>query len=217
MPKDDPDGVLDIEYAQDRRNKRSVRYRLGRRTREVCRAIDSYAQRQVNDILDLGTAEGRMLHLIHEKFPKAHCVGVEFSKELAALGEHLFSDIEIVRGDVTALDMPDDSFDVVTAAAVIEHVPDPMKLVCEAARVLHPEGIFIVTCPDPFWESVATRVGHLRAEQHHWVANLDELTEMAQQCGLKVLEADKFMISPVGIPFELTIESIRKVSPQGKS
>lgn len=211
MHNEKPEGVLGLDYASARERKRSARYRLGRRMREVCRAIEAYGPSPVGSILDLGTAEGGMLSMIHGRFPDARCVGVEYSGELVDLGRRSYPDIEIVQGDVQALEMAEASFDVVSAAAVIEHLPEPSRLAAEAARVLRPGGILILTAPDPFWESIATKVGHLDDEQHSKVMNLAELGDLVSAAGLEVLEAEKFMISPVGMPFELAVERMLRL------
>lgn len=49
--------------------------------------------------------------------------------------------------DVTALDLPDDSFDVVCSFETIEHVADGPAAVREAARVLHQDGVYVVSTP----------------------------------------------------------------------
>ncbi len=149
-----------------------------------------------------------MLSMIHEKFPTARCVGVEYSRELVELGRNAYPDIEIFRGDVQELEMDDAGFDVVIAAAVIEHLSDPFRFMAEVHRVLRPGGILVLTSPDPFWESVATKVGHLSDEQHSKVMNLTELCLLISQMGMDIVEAEKFMVSPVGMPFELAVERV---------
>ncbi|QSB17403.1 class I SAM-dependent methyltransferase [Natronosporangium hydrolyticum] len=52
-----------------------------------------------------------------------------------------------VRGDVRRLPFPDESFDVVVAAEVLEHVPDDEMAMAELARVLRPGGVAAVTVP----------------------------------------------------------------------
>ncbi len=63
-----------------------------------------------------------------------------------------------------------------------------------------------MTAPDPFWERLATGVGHLKEDQHHRVMGLEELQELVKREGFSVLKAEKFMLSPVGMPFEFAVE-----------
>ncbi len=205
-------GSMDINYAKERDFKRSTKYRLWRRTIEIISALERFAPKPVRDIIDLGTADGRMLHSIKEKFPESRCIGVEFNQELVNFGKSHFPEIEIVQGDIQVLDFSDKSFDSVLLTAVIEHVPDPEKVVSEAYRILKPGGILVLTSPDPFWEYLATKVGHLKDGQHNRVMTLSQLSNLIKQNGFTVLKTKKFMLSPVGIPFEFEIEKwIRKL------
>jgi SAM-dependent methyltransferase len=52
-----------------------------------------------------------------------------------------------VRMDITAIQYPDDSFDVVFCSHVLEHVPDDRKAMRELARVLKPRGWAVVMVP----------------------------------------------------------------------
>ena len=205
-------GLLDIEYAKGREEKRSLRYRLQRRAHEVLSAIEEFSYSPVKDIIDLGTAEGKMLDIIKQKLPRTHCVGVEYNKELIEFGKNKYPNIEFFQGDIQSLDFTDNSFDVVMATAVIEHVPDPLKALKEAKRILRPKGILILTSPDPFWEHLATIVGHLKDDQHNFVMNLHQLSQLSKDAGLTVLKTQKFMLSPIGMPFEFEIERfVRKL------
>jgi trans-aconitate methyltransferase len=95
---------MDINYARERGFRRSTKYRLWRRTIEIVSALEEFAPKPVTDIIDLGTADGRMLHSVKKKFPESRCVGVEFNQELVDFGRSHFPEIEIVQGDVQALD-----------------------------------------------------------------------------------------------------------------
>jgi ubiquinone/menaquinone biosynthesis C-methylase UbiE len=44
-------------------------------------------------------------------------------------------------GDAMHLDFPDASFDVVICSQVYEHVPDPVRMMCEIGRVLRADGV----------------------------------------------------------------------------
>lgn len=199
-------GSLDMEYAKGRDTKKSLRYRLWRRTHEVLSAVKEFSTKPVKDIIDLGTADGRMLDMIHRKYPKTRCLGVEYNQDLVDFGKAKFPYLEIIQGDIQSLDLPDNSFDVAVATAVIEHVPDPGKAMREAKRILRPGGILVLTSPDPFWEYLATKVGHLEEDQHNKVMSLKQLCDLALRSGFTILKTQKFMLSPVGMPFEVGIE-----------
>jgi SAM-dependent methyltransferase len=76
-------------------------------------------------------------------------VGVDVDKEAldtaAALGiETIWADVE------EPLPLEDETFDVVVAGELLEHVRDPDALVAEAHRVLRPGGTFVGSVPNAF-------------------------------------------------------------------
>jgi len=203
-------GSLDIEYARERTTKKSLRYRSWRRTREVLVAIDEFCSNPPRDIVDLGTADGRMPDMVHQKYSDAHCAGVEYNQELVDFGRANFPRLDINQGDIQSLDFPDNSFDVAMAiaTAVIEHLPNPGKAMREVKRVLRSGGILVLTAPDLFWERIATMVEHLKKDRHNEVMYLVQLCELVKTSGFLVLKSQKFMLSPVGMPFEFGFEKI---------
>ena len=56
--------------------------------------------------------------------------------------------------NVEGIPYPDGFFETVIAGDVIEHVVNPMWMLCEANRVLKPGGMLIVSTPNPYyyWE-----------------------------------------------------------------
>ncbi|OHB69320.1 MAG: hypothetical protein A2W17_10245 [Planctomycetes bacterium RBG_16_41_13] len=201
-------GVLDKEYAVARQIKRSHIYRLKRRTFEVSKSIKTFHPETPQSILDIGTADGIMLGNLKYAFPNANCIGIEYTRDLIACCES--KTIHLIQGDALTLPIKDSAFDVVIATAIIEHVSEPIQLVREASRVLRGNGIFIVTTPHPFWEWIATYIGHLKEEEHHELITLRKLKSLFDAVGFEIVNAQKFMISPVGMPFELTLEKILK-------
>jgi len=201
-------GVLDKEYAVARQIKRSHIYRLKRRTLEVLKSIKTFHPEKPGSILDIGTAEGLMLSNLKDVFPNATCAGIEYAKDLMACCES--KTIHLIQGDAVVLPIKDNAFDVVIATAIIEHVSEPIQLIREASRVLRGNGIFIVTTPHPFWEGIATYIGHLKKEEHHELITLSKLISLFNTAGFEIANAEQFMISPIGMPFELTLEKILK-------
>ncbi len=59
----------------------------------------------------------------------------------ATLAERSIDTVDLLQGDVHALDLPDDSVDVVHAHQVLQHVADPVQALREMARVCRPGGL----------------------------------------------------------------------------
>ena len=202
-------GVLDVNYAEGRKVNKALKYRLWRRTYEVKNAINKYLPVAPNSLIDLGTADGLMLQDLKSTYKTCNTVGIEFNHKLVEIAQGYYPDLDIRQGDVEDLSsFEDNSFDVAVATAIIEHVARPQSFISEVQRVLKPNGILILTAPDPFWERIATAVGHLADEQHNEVPNIKKMTKLCTDAGLMVTHSKKFMLSPIGMPAEFAVENI---------
>lgn len=88
---------------------------------------------------------GQMLHVAPE---------VVFERKFASLPslDYVRGDLApqrpgIRRLDVTAIDFPNDSFDLIVINHVLEHVPDDRRAIDELRRVLRPTGVAIMQHP----------------------------------------------------------------------
>jgi SAM-dependent methyltransferase len=132
-------------------------------------------------VLDLGCGEGR--HAFEAYRRGASVVAVDWGQAevettkrwLGAIAEAgdapAGARFEVVRGDLTALPVPDASVDRVMASEVLEHIPDDAAAFAEIARVLKPGGRVAVTVPRYGPERIcwalsdtyhATEGGHIR-------------------------------------------------------
>lgn len=59
----------------------------------------------------------------------------------------LNSPLATVRMDITHIQYPDDTFDVIVCNHVLEHIPDDDKAMCELYRVLKPGGWAVIQSP----------------------------------------------------------------------
>ncbi|OON81754.1 class I SAM-dependent methyltransferase [Streptomyces tsukubensis] len=104
-------------------------------------------------ILDIGCGPGTITADLAELVPRGHVTGVDASDDVLtkaraeAAGRGL-SNIEFATADVHALDYPDDTFCVVHAHQVLQHVGDPVQALREMRRVTKPGGLVAVRDAD---------------------------------------------------------------------
>jgi len=139
------------------------RYLQAWRIREARRELPPGAR-----VLDIGTHDGTLFCL-------TRAGGVGIDPELAAAAS--IPGVTLVNGsfpeDLPKL--PDESFDAVTALAVVEHVPESELLVWAEtiARLVVPSGPLIITVPAPAVDTILHvlmrlhLVAGMAAHQHH--------------------------------------------------
>lgn len=91
-------------------------------------------------VLDVGAGAGRYRSLFSHCEYRAH----DFGQEPGTIGRYTSLDYE---SDITAISVPDNSFDVILCTEVLEHVPEPIRAVQEMARILKPNGKLLLTAP----------------------------------------------------------------------
>jgi ubiquinone/menaquinone biosynthesis C-methylase UbiE len=199
-------GVMDAGYHVERLQSPGPRYRFKRRGAEVARILKAFAPKHPL-ILDIGTADGLLLDLVCAETKPALAVGLDLSWGLLKSNTRKNP---ILQADAEKLPFPNSYFDAAVATAIIEHVPHPGQFVEEIQRVLKPGGICIVTTPVPLFEEIASKLGFLKEDDHQETFDLKKLRALVAAKQFEILEAEKFMMSPVGFPAELQIERIMK-------
>lgn len=151
-------------------------------------------------ILDLGAGAGR--HVFQSLREGARVVAFDLDmdelRQVAILSEAMASEGEITsdstaapcKGDAVRLPFPDDTFDRIIAAEVLEHIPDDEDAIAELRRVLKPGGTLATTVPAWLAEQVCWKLsdeyhapfvdgGHVRIYTEH------ELRAKLRDAGLK--------------------------------
>ena len=110
-------------------------------------------------LLDIGTGYGQFLHHARPHF--AEVSGTEVSESAVALAKEKYG-LSLLAGQVEALDLPPQSFDTITLFHVLEHVPDPGKLVDRCHVLLREQGILVVAVPNDVlaWTSKIKKLGN---------------------------------------------------------
>ncbi|SSC23968.1 Methyltransferase type 11 [Klenkia terrae] len=98
------------------------------------------------DLLDVGCGPGTITVDLARRVAPGRVLGVDVTEApLAEARARVDGEqVEFAVGDVYALDLPDDSFDVVHAHQVLQHLTDPVAALREMARVCRPGGLLAV-------------------------------------------------------------------------
>ena len=94
--------------------------------------------------LDLGCGRGGVMERLHGR--AGLVVGLD--PDLRSLHDHRAPVLALSCGMASALPYADETFDLVCASWVLEHLPDPARAFVEVARVLVPGGRFVFLTPN---------------------------------------------------------------------
>ncbi|GGN79996.1 hypothetical protein GCM10010112_55050 [Actinoplanes lobatus] len=97
-------------------------------------------------LLDVGCGPGTISAELAELVAPGRVTALEQTGEAlglarAEIARRGLANVDFAVGDVHALDFPDDSFDVVHAHQVLQHVADPVQALREMRRVTRPGGV----------------------------------------------------------------------------
>jgi len=115
----------------------------------------------VADVLDVGPGTGTNLRLLRD-LGFTRVTGVDQSPEaIRFCAEKELGSVQL--GNVCALPFPDESFDLILATDVIEHVEDDLSALRELHRILRPGKFLLLTVPAfPLLWGLQDEVSHHR-------------------------------------------------------
>ena len=129
---------------------------------------------------DLGCGTGQMTMTLAPFV--ARVIAVDGSGEMLQAAKRRlrgFDNIELRRGDLESLPIDDRSLDAAVVALVLHHVPDPARVLAEAARVLKPGGRVLVVDMLPH-----DREEYRRQMGHVWLGfSEDQVTRWLEAAG----------------------------------
>ncbi len=108
-------------------------------------------------IIDFGSGLGQFTRAMARAVPRGRVVGIERNEEQLAgayrlaAGENESNLADFRRGDVVNLDLARDewgSFDLAHARFILEHVPDPLRVVQTMVRAVRPGGRIVLADDD---------------------------------------------------------------------
>ena len=110
-------------------------------------------------VLDLACGTGDLAFAFARLAPRGHILGIDAAPTMISLAKstattHAVHHVDFAVGDLTLLELPDASQDVVSMGYGLRNVPVVHTALREVHRVLRPGGIFVnldFTRPDEFW------------------------------------------------------------------
>jgi 2-polyprenyl-3-methyl-5-hydroxy-6-metoxy-1,4-benzoquinol methylase len=141
-------------------------------------------------LLDVGCGSGLFVTLCNKQ-DQISAMGIDISRQGIALTRHLNQSC-YVQGFIK--DMSNQSFDIITMFDVLEHVPNPLKFIKKARRVLTKNGLLVITTP--ISNSLACKLSgkkwHLYTPPRHLqIFNTKSIRQLLENNGFQVTRVQK--------------------------
>jgi 2-polyprenyl-3-methyl-5-hydroxy-6-metoxy-1,4-benzoquinol methylase len=131
-----------------------------------------------DSVLDVGCGEGVLVERWARRLPSARVVGVDLEEPSIQQGwsEHTAPNLEYRVVEGPELPFADGEFELASAMEVLEHLPDPARMLSEMARCARrhllvsvprePQWRMLNMARGAYWSSLGNTPGHL----NHWSA-----------------------------------------------
>ena len=163
-------------------------------------------------VLDLGCATGYLGEALAER--GCHVTGVEYVEEAAEQARQLLD--RVVVGDLNTLDLVAEfgpgSFDVLVFGDVLEHLPDPARVLRGAVQLLTPGGSVVISIPNITHGSI--RLAILQGRWQYTETGLldrthirfftrQSLLDLVTGAGLVAVDVRRTTADPLGVEVEI--------------
>lgn len=172
--------------------------REGRRNwhqRRSNRAIVSLLSGVQGSVLDYGCGYGDITFEISKRNP-VQGVDVDPARVAFASREYAPIRFQVCRPD--GLDFDDESFDVVVSSAVIHFVPDPLRYLEEARRVLRDRGHLLIVCSNVMimLNTMRRLLGRPQKPPPMRIMYRSEVADMLEHSGFEIVRETFFYDPP---------------------
>ena len=136
-------------------------------------------------VLDVGCGDGLFLHYLMELGYETY--GVEISKKASIQARK--QGLNVFNGNLTEAKFPNNYFDIVRLSHVLEHMPHPSEIFQEGHRILHSQGVLVVSIPN--YCSLYSRIFKknwfgLQIPFHLYQFSIRTVSQLLQKSGFKI-------------------------------
>lgn len=102
--------------------------------------------------LDVGCGEGHMISYLHSQKALEHLVAIDMDEERILYAKTHYPLCEYLQVDANHLAFKEGTFDYIIATEILEHLPNPRKVMEEIKRVSNKDACIIISVPhEPFF------------------------------------------------------------------
>ena len=166
--------------------------------------VSAVGKTPVQTLLDIGTGTGRMLELFAPIYLRA--TGIDASREMLAvaranLDKAGITHAQVRQGDILALPVDREIYDLVTVHQVLHYLDEPGRALAEAARALRPGGRIVIVDFAPH------ALDFLREHHHHIRMGFSDqqIADWLDSAGLDMAAAAE-IAAPGDNPAQLTVK-----------
>jgi len=175
-------------------------------TMELCTEAAKYATPHARELLDIGCGAGNYTLKMLSKVPDLHCTLNDLSRPMLEKATERVSPqtkgtVTIIQDDMRNLDLPDNHFDIILAAATLHHLRDDedwTHMFTKIYKALKPGGSFWVSDLITHHSEVITRLFEDRYSSY-----LDTLG--GPEYRQKVLDYVQYEDTPRSLNFQLAL------------
>jgi ubiquinone/menaquinone biosynthesis C-methylase UbiE len=105
---------------------------------------------QAIQVLDIGTGTAKIPIIMGQEQPNYQLLGVDLAESMLTIGRHniaaagLTDRIQLILADGKSLPNNNQSFDLIISNSLVHHIPDPIDLFQEIARLVKPQGAVLI-------------------------------------------------------------------------
>lgn len=171
-----------------------------------------FYDKQVNQILDVGTGSGSFIETLKKSFPEAEITGVDPDEGSLKEAKQKFPELSFEKMNAEELKFDNDTFDLVSLSMALHHLQKVKKGLMEIKRVTKPGGWIII---NELFSDNLNSAQEVHKMVHHFRSKIDRLTGVSHRETFRKEEILQ-IIRQAGISIQFFFEHKKDVNVVGE-